>query len=299
MEPLPSPGPAAAWIAALRFRTLAASIAPVIVGVAFAYAYDVLAMGPAAAALVGAILIQLGTNLANDYEDHKRGADTHERVGPPRATAMGWIPATRVRAAAIAAFATAALVGVYLAWVAGWPILFVGVAAIASGWAYTGGPYPLGYHGWGDAFVFVFFGPVAVAGTYFVQAGPAPTAVVVAGIGVGALATAILVVNNLRDIDTDARAGKRTLAVRMGSRATRAEYGLLFLVAYAAPLVLVGAFGVGPWALLPGITLPLAGRLVYDVASTHDARALNPLLGRTARTLALYGLLLAAGVAFA
>jgi len=286
------------WFAATRPKTLAASIVPVLVGTAFAYRAGLFAPLAATCCLVGAILIQVGTNLANDYHDHVRGADTASRVGPARASASGWIPPKRVLAAALLAFALAAAAGLYLVYVAGWPLLVVGLLAVASGYAYTGGPYPLGYHGWGDAFVFVFFGLVAVAGTYYVQAGPASLDVLAAGAAIGALATAILVVNNLRDIETDRAARKRTLAVRVGAAGTRAEYAMLILFASAVPLWLF-IRGYSPSILLPTLALPLGLGLSRQVARTREPRALNPLLARTAQYLVLNGLLWAAGVILA
>lgn len=266
-------------------------------GTAYALRDDGFHAAAALAAFLGALLIQVGTNLANDYYDHRRGADRPGRVGPPRATAMGWIRPSRVLLGASYCFGAAAAVGFYLVLHAGWPILWVGLVALASGYAYTGGPYPLGYHGWGDAFVFVFFGLVAVAGTYYVQAGPAPLDVVVGAVPIGALATAILVVNNLRDLEPDRAAGKRTLAVRLGARATRWEYTALLLAAYVAPLAMWAAFDASPLVLLPELTLPFAAHLVHRIRTVTDSRALNPLLPRTAGLLAAYGLLLGLGVA--
>ncbi len=269
---------------------------PVLVGSALAYRDEAFRAGPAAAALAGAILIQVGTNLANDYYDHRRGVDSARRIGPPRASAQGWIPASRILFGAALSFLFAALVGVYLIAVAGWPILAIGVASLASGYAYTGGPYPLGYHGWGDLFVFVFFGLVAVAGTYFVQAGSIPFHVVVAAVPVACLSTAILVVNNLRDLDSDAAAGKRTLAVRIGARATRAEYALLLVGAYASLPLLVGRYDYPPLTLLPWTTLPLGFALAWRLAAARTPHALIPLLGATALLLVLFGIQLAVAV---
>jgi 1,4-dihydroxy-2-naphthoate polyprenyltransferase len=282
------PHAVAAWFSALRPKTLPAVATPVLVG--SAYAYDVGAFNPvpATAALAGALLIQIGTNLANDFYDHHKGADTPDRAGPERATAQGWIQPSHVLGAAFAAFALAAAVGLYLIVHAGWPILLIGLASLASGWAYTGGPYPLGYHGWGDVFVLVFFGPVAVAGTYYVQAGPAPWTVVLAGLALGSLATAILVVNNLRDRVTDERAGKRTLAVRFGDGFARWEYAVAVLVpfalAYLAPAL---------WTLA---ALPFAVILVAGLWRTRDPHRLNRYLPLTALLLLLFGALLAFGV---
>jgi 1,4-dihydroxy-2-naphthoate octaprenyltransferase len=281
------------WVLAARPRTLTAAVTPVVVGTAVAASQGSFRPVPALAALLSAISLQIGTNLANDFHDFERGADTAERVGPRRVTQSGLVPPRTVRAAAIGMFALAFALGIYLTAVGGWPILAVGIASIAAGWAYTGGPWPLGYHGLGDAFVFVFFGLVAVTGTVYVQAHSVPAAAWIAAVPVGALATAILVVNNLRDIVTDAKAGKRTLATRIGVGATRAQYVLLLVVAFAAPLFL--ARGATPWALLPLASLPLAVpplRLVLR----ERAAALNPALGGTARLQIAYGALLAIGL---
>jgi 1,4-dihydroxy-2-naphthoate octaprenyltransferase len=288
------PGALQRWVMAARPATLAAGVVPVAVGTACAYAVDGFRFGPALAALFGAIMIQIGTNLANDVFDHEKGADTEERLGPTRVVQAGLLSGRVVRRAMVFCFALAAAAGVYLAWVAGWPIIVIGMASVASGLAYTGGPYPLGYHGLGDVFVMVFFGFVAVCGTAFVQVGAVPAAAWPAAAATGALATAILVVNNVRDRDTDAKAGKRTLAVRLGRGSGIAEYVLLLIVAYAMPLLLVTYHG--PLVLLAWLTLPLAlvwgGRLVR-----WQGRALNAVLAGTAKLMLLHGMLLAAGIA--
>jgi 1,4-dihydroxy-2-naphthoate polyprenyltransferase len=291
------PSPARAWIAALRPKTLPVGAAPVLVGAGFAIRYGVFSWMPALAALAGALLIQIGTNLANDYYDHKRGADTAERVGPKRASASGWIRPQTVLAAAIASFLGAALVGLYLVAIAGWPILIVGVVSLLSGFLYTGGPYPLGYHGWGDLFVFVFFGLVATSGTYYVMGGTVPHGVLLAGGAMGALATAVLVVNNLRDLETDKKAGKRTLAVKLGPLATRLEYLLLLALAYLVPALppLQGRVG---WQFgLPLLTAPLALYLAHHVWHTRDSARLNQVLAGTGALTFLFGALFALGAA--
>jgi 1,4-dihydroxy-2-naphthoate octaprenyltransferase len=249
---------------------------------------------PAAAALAGALLLQIGTNLANDVFDFEKGADTEERLGPPRVTQLGLLTPAAVRRAAAAVFAAAALVGLYLVAVGGWPIALVGALSIAAGLAYTGGPFPLGYHGLGDLAVFLFFGIVAVCGSYWVQALTLPAHVAAVSVPIGALATAILVVNNLRDVDTDARAGKRTLAVRWGRRAARIEYAALLLVAYAS-CPLLWLFGAAPLGvLLPLLTLPFAIALMRRVAREQGA-VLNDSLAATARLELGFALLLGAG----
>jgi len=293
-EPLELTRPGlAVWVLAARPRTLTAAVTPVVVGTAVAASQGSFRPLPALAALLSAMSLQIGTNLANDYHDFERGADTAERVGPRRVTQSGLVPPRTVRAAAIGMFALAFAVGIYLTVAGGWPILVVGIASIAAGWAYTGGPWPLGYHGLGDAFVFVFFGLVAVTGTVYVQSHSVPAAAWIAAVPVGALATAILVVNNLRDIVTDAKAGKRTLATRIGVRRTRAQYVLLLALAFAAPFLLARA--ATSWALLPLAALPLAIPPLRAVLRRTGA-ALNPALGATARLQIVYGMLLAIGL---
>jgi 1,4-dihydroxy-2-naphthoate octaprenyltransferase len=262
-----------------------------------AVARDAFAPLPALAALTGALLIQVGTNLANDYYDFVRGGDRPDRLGPVRVTQSGLIPPETVKRGAALVFGVAVLVGAYLVAVGGWPILLVGLASLISGVAYTGGPYPLAYHGLGDLFVFVFFGLVAVAGTYYVQALELRPEVLWGGMAMGALNTAILVVNNLRDVETDAEAGKRTLAVMLGVRRTKVEYVALLFLAWAAPPVGIVFFGWGRGSLLAWASLPLAWAPLCRVLRYTDARELNPALGGTARLVAAYGILLAAGLA--
>jgi 1,4-dihydroxy-2-naphthoate octaprenyltransferase len=286
-----------AWILAARPKTLTAAVAPVLVGTGLAAHGGVLAPGPAAAALLGAILIQIGTNLANDYYDFVRGGDTVERIGPVRVTQAGLLAPAVVRRGMLLVLGAALLPGVYLVAVAGWPIVWIGLASVACAVLYTGGPFPLAYHGLGDLFVLVFFGLIAVGGTYYVQALAWPVGAVVAGTGVGALSTALLVVNNLRDIETDARAGKRTLAVRLGRGGTRAEYVILLAVSIAVPVAGVVTLGWPLTALAPLAVTPLALGPLRAVLSAEDPRELIPALGGTARVLALYGALLALGLA--
>ena len=283
-----------AWIAAARLRTLPAAIVPVAVGTACAAAVRAVAWGPALAALGGALAIQIGTNFANDVFDAERGADGPDRIGPVRAVAAGLISARAMKRAMIAAFAIACGFGAYLAWVGGWPIAAIGVASIAAGIAYTGGPWPLGYHGLGDICVLAFFGFVAVCGTAYVQLGALPMLAMWAALPVGALATAILVVNNVRDRATDARAGKRTLAVRFGRRAAIVEYAVLAAVAYAVPAALAMT---SPWRALPLATAPLALVRVRDLAKAVSGSEHNALLAATAQLLLVHGALFAIGLA--
>jgi 1,4-dihydroxy-2-naphthoate polyprenyltransferase len=294
--PRVQPGSFRAWVMATRPPTLLAAVVPVAVGTAVAVAEHSLKLGPALAALAGALLLQIGANFANDVFDFEKGADTAERLGPVRAVQAGLLSAGSVRRGMLVVFSLALLVGAYLTSVAGPSIIVIGLASIASAVAYTGGPYPLGYHGLGELFVMLFFGFVAVAGTAFVQVGHVPELAWWAAVPVGSLATAILVVNNLRDIATDRPAGKRTLAVRFGERGAVAEYALCVACAYAVPLLLWANGTAGAAVLLPFLTFPVAVRLVGAVARERG-RALNSLLGRTARLLFIQGVLFAAGIA--
>ena len=296
---------------AARPQTLPAAAAPVVVGTGLAVHDGVFAPLPALVALVGAALIQIGTNFANDYYDAVQGADTDEREGFTRVTASGLISAPEVKRAMYLTFLASVAVGTYLVAVGGVPILVVGLLSVASGIAYTGGPYPLGYHGLGDVFVFVFFGVVAVTGTYYVQAaatlaapfplavppGTLPPVAVVASLPVAALSTNILVVNNVRDMETDAETGKRTLAVRLGYRWSRVQYVALLGLAYLVPPALWLAGPASPAASLPLLTLPLAVGVARTVCTRTAGEALNPALERTGQTLFVHSLLFAAGLA--
>lgn len=288
-----------AWVHAARIPTLAAAVVPVAVGSALAARDHVFRWGPAAAALWGALFIQLGTNLVNDLGDYHRGTDTRARLGPPRVLAMGWLTVSDVRRGILLCFIAAAIAGVYLAWAAGWLVIAIGLASIAAGVAYTAGPSPLAYNGSGDLFVFLFFGVVAVCGTYFVHARTLSPDAVLAAIPVGALATAILVVNNTRDLEGDRLAGKRTLAVRLGRTGARLEYVALLGTAFAVPTALVITGRAGPWALVPLLTAPLALLVAGRVLTRVDGPALNGALFGTALLHVLFGFLFAAGMAAA
>ena len=297
-DPIPLPAVSASgriWLAAARPRTLPAAIVPVAVGTACAaHTAEGVAWGPALAALAGALAIQIGTNFANDVFDAERGADGPDRIGPTRAVAAGLISARTMKRAMVMAFTVAATFGLYLVAVAGWPVVAIGIASILSGIAYTGGP-ALGYRGLGDIFVLVFFGFVAVCGTAYVELGYVPTDAALAAIPVGTLATAILVVNNLRDRTTDVRAGKRTLAVRFGRRAALVEYAVLLALAYAIPLLL--ALTGRPWAALPILTAPLGLLRLRGLVAATDGPSFNRLLAATAQLLMFHGALFAAGLA--
>ncbi len=285
------------WLLAARPKTLIAAVAPVMVGTGLAHHHGAFSAMPAVAALVGAVLIQIGTNFANDYYDFVRGGDTEDRVGPVRVTLAGILRPEEVQRGMVIALGLAMMVGVYLVMVAGWPIVWIGLASVACAVLYTGGPFPLAYHGLGDVFVFVFFGLVAVGGTFYVQALEWPPDALLAGTGLGALSTAILVVNNLRDIGTDARAGKRTLAVRLGPGATKVQYVLMLLVAFDVPALGVLFFGWPTASLAALIVAPLCVPPLKKVLRFTDPRELLPALGETARVVALYGILLSAGLA--
>lgn len=286
-----------AWLMAARPATLTAALAPVAVGTACAWHAGGFRAGPALAALLGAALLQIGSNFANDVFDFEKGADTGERLGPTRAVQAGLLTPREMRFGMGVVFVLATLVGIYLTSVAGPAIVVLGTAAILSAIAYTGGPYPLGYHGLGDVFVLLFFGFAAVCGTAYVQALEVPLLAWAAAVPVGALATNILVVNNLRDRETDAVAGKRTLAVRWGRRGALAEYVGLMVAAYLVPVGLVAVGSTGPGVLLPWVTAPFAVRLVRAV-SVDTGRALNASLVGTAKLVFLFGVSFALGIAF-
>src|SRR5437660_878847 len=253
------------WLMAARPRTLPAAIAPVLVGTAlagFAHVFHPLRF---IAALIGAIFIQVGTNLSNDYSDARRGADTEDRLGPVRVTAGGLVPPRQVLIATYATFGVAVLAGIYLIAVAGWELLLVGAASILAGVLYTGGPRPYGYEGLGEVFVFLFFGIVAVAGSYFVQVKHLNWEAFALAVPVGLIAAGILVVNNIRDIDADRRAGKRTLAVRLGRARTRVMFAVVVYLAFVlAPVTWL--FGpLKPWLLVSWLMLPLAAAITRTV----------------------------------
>jgi 1,4-dihydroxy-2-naphthoate octaprenyltransferase len=284
------------WVMAARLRTLPAAVAPVLVGTALAGWAGDISWPRFVAALVGALFIQIGTNLANDYSDARRGADTEDRLGPVRVTAGGLVPPRQVLVATWVAFGIAVLAGSYLIAVAGWQLLAIGAASILAGVLYTGGPRPYGYTGLGELFVFLFFGLVAVTGSYFVQQESLRAEAWELAVPVGLLASAILVVNNIRDIDTDRRAGKRTLAVRLGRLRTRRLFAGMLVLAYVTALVpwLVG--DLSAWVLLPWLTLPLAQRLVHVVGTRTDGPSLNGALAGAGQLQLLFCVLLSIGV---
>ena len=285
------------WLVAARPRTLPAAVAPVLVGTALAGNEDVFKPLRFACALIGSVFIQVGTNLANDYSDARRGADTDDRLGPVRVTAGGLMPPRRVLLGTWIAFGIAVAAGAYLIAVAGWELLVVGIASIAAGVLYTGGPKPYGYEGLGELFVFLFFGVVAVAGSYFVQVEELRWEAFALAVPVGLIAAAILVVNNVRDVDTDRRAGKRTLAVRLGRERARALYRWVLALSYlAVPIAEAFSDELTAWILLPFASLPLALPLRRAVDTRTDGASLNAALAGTGRLLAVFSLLLAAGI---
>jgi 1,4-dihydroxy-2-naphthoate polyprenyltransferase len=284
------------WVMAARVRTLPAAVAPVLVGTSLALGdrhFDPLAF---LAALLGAIFIQVGTNLSNDYSDARRGADTEDRLGPVRVTAGGLVPPRQVLLATYVTFGLAVLCGIYLVAVAGWGLIAVGAASILAGVLYTGGPRPYGYEGLGELFVFLFFGIVAVTGSYYVQVQHLPWQAFACAIPVGLLASAILVVNNVRDIDTDRRAGKRTLAVRLGRERTRTLYTAMLAVAFLTAPLPWALGSMSAWLLLPWATAPLALSLIRVVRTRVDGPSLNGALARTGLLQLLFCLLFSAGI---
>ncbi len=284
------------WLLAIRPRTLGISVAPVITGSSLAWAETShLAWLPALAALAAALLIQIGTNLHNDAVDFERGADTPQRLGPPRATAQGWFPATEVKRAAHLSFGLAFLTGIYLAWIGGLPIVVIGLLSLVAGYAYTSGPKPIAYSAAGEFFVFLFFGLAAVMGSYYLQRATLSLNVLLAGCAIGSLAAAVLLVNNYRDLDTDEKAGKLTLAHYLGRNKSRWLYSLLLLPPFALPLLLAD-LSQGPWLVLAA--LPFALLLSYRFNTTPPGVGFNRILAHTARLQLVYSLFFSAGLIF-
>jgi len=289
------PGIVQCWLLAARPKTLWAAVGPVMLGSALALGDQQFHIGSALAALAGAILLQIGTNFCNDYADFKKGADTDSRVGPARAVASGWITPQQMLFATVLVFFLAAVVCGYLVSRAGWPLVVLGVVSILAGVIYTAGPYPLAYLGLGDLFVFIFFGPVAVLGTYYVQALEFSSIALYAGIGPGLLSVAILTVNNLRDIESDALAGKKTLAVRFGQKFARAEYVACILIAAALPFWLVQLGGPARSNAIMASLILFAAWPVMRLVCIRSGRDLNPGLGMTAMLLLVYCMTLSIG----
>ena len=284
------------WLMAARPRTLPAAVAPVLVGTSLAVNSGDLRALAFICALLGATFIQVGTNLSNDYSDARRGADTEDRLGPVRVTAQGLVPPRQVLLATYVSFSLAVLCGAYLVAVAGPLLLAVGAASILAGVLYTGGPRPYGYEGLGELFVFLFFGIVAVTGSYFVQRQTLPWEAFALAVPVGLLAAAILLVNNIRDLETDRRAGKRTLAVRLGRSSARRLYAAMLWAAFAAALVPFIAGSLSAWLLLTLLAAPIALPIVRIVQTRTDGPSLNAALARTAMLQLAFCVLLSAGV---
>lgn len=284
------------WVPAIRLRTLPASVVPVVVGTAAAAHRGAFDATIAVLALSTALLLQVATNLLNDYGDHVRGADGPDRLGPERASQSGEVDPQTVARAGIAALVGAAVVGAALIVQGGWPVVWIGLASLVAAAAYTAGPFPLAYHGLGEVFVFVFFGPVAVLGTEYLQAGAPSAGGVVGGVAIGALAAAILLVNNVRDVEGDTRAGKRTIVVRWGRAVGRRIYAATVAVGFLAPLAAVVGGWLPPAVLLSWLSLPLARGPLRSVYESTDGPALNEALAQTARLELVFGILFALGL---
>ncbi|MCH8567193.1 MAG: 1,4-dihydroxy-2-naphthoate polyprenyltransferase [Balneolales bacterium] len=290
------PGLITVWVQAARPKTLAAAFVPVLIGASLAYAHNSFLLIPSTVALICAFLIQIGTNFANDYYDYKKGADTENRIGFVRATSAGLIKPETMLRATILIMATAFLFGLYLVLHGGWPILVIGLLSILFGILYTGGPFPLGYNGLGDLFVFIFFGFIAVCGTYYINALSFNMEAFWASLAVGALCTNILVINNLRDVDEDRITGKRTLGVLFGDKALKGEYLIMLALAFAIPPHFWVQEGYGIAVLIPMALVLPAAILARDVIRISNKRELNRTLEQTAQFMAAFGLLFAAGL---
>jgi len=283
------------WILASRPKTLPAAASPVLVGSAIAFYFNGFQFYPAMAALLAALLLQIGANLSNDLFDYYRGADEGERLGPTRVTQAGLLTPKQVAIGTSVVFLLAAMIGVYLVWVAGWVILVIGLTSIIAALAYTGGPFPFGYHGLGEFFVFIFFGIVAVCGTFFVQTRMMDGLVFWSSFPMGFLITAILIVNNLRDIDTDRKAGKKTMAVRFGSNFSKIEFLSCLIAAWIVPLVLWLTQLLPMWILFAWVSIPFARPIIHQVFQ-WTGKPLNKTLAGTGRFTLIYALLFSLGV---
>ena len=285
------------WLLAARPKTLPAAISPVILGSALAYNDGYFHFFICAMTILAAVLIQVGANFANDVFDFEKGSDREDRLGPTRSTQSGLISPEKMKKAMWQTFALAICVGSFLAFIGGWPIVIIGLSSIAAGIAYTGGPFPLGYHGFGDVFVFIFFGLIAVPGTYFLQSGTVNALSLYMGAAMGMMSTAILVVNNLRDLDADKLSGKRTLAVRFGKKFSKIQYSTLILIPFLLPLYVWWNVENKLSLLITLFALPIAFHLIKQVYSL-TGKNLNHVLVRTARFLFIFTLLFSAGLVF-
>ena len=282
------------WVLASRLKTLPAAISPVLVGVSLAIHDGEFQPFIAFMTLLAAVLIQIGANFANDVYDFLNGSDREDRLGPTRATQSGLISPEDMKKGMWLVFALAICVGFYLAYIGGWPIVWIGLASIASAIAYTGGPYPLGYHGWGDIFVFVFFGIIAVPGTYYLQSGFVSYDSILFGIPLGALSTAILIVNNLRDADTDVKSGKRTLAVRFGKSFVKIEYIVMMIIAFTIPIYILQFWDEFSLYIILFL-LPISIQHIQSLY-TKTGSSLNLVLANTAKFLFHFSILLSIGL---
>lgn len=283
------------WWLAIRPRTLPASIAGVVTGIAVAIHDGMFKPWPALAALGVGVLLQIASNLANDVFDYEKGTDTPDRLGPTRVTLAGMLSPRQVKIGLGVVVGLAVLLGSYLAWVTGWPVILIGLAAIASAILYTGGPFPLGYYGLGDIFVFIFFGLAAVTGTYYVQAGFVSTAAWCMAVPIGLLVVNLLVVNNLRDIPTDRKAGKFTMAILLGERGSRIEYILLQVISFGMIPVLVWIRILPVWALVSWLTIPMAIKAARIVLC-QTGKQLNPALAGTSKLAMYFGIFFLVGI---
>lgn len=284
------------WLRAARPQTLAASIVPIMVGASVALDHQQFRWDTTIVALICALLIQIGTNFSNDYYDYVKGADTDERIGFERATALGLVSPNTMLTATIITMTLAFLVGLYLVWVGGWVILVIGILSLLFGILYTGGPFPLGYNGLGDVFVFIFFGIIAVTGTYYVNALEWNKLSLLASLPVGALCVNILVVNNLRDIYQDKLSGKKTFGVLFGEDALKIEYLTLLFLSFLIPLIFYHFYNYSIWIMMPYLSLPFAWKLNKKIWYHDDKRELNRTLERTAQFMILFGLLFSVGI---
>jgi len=286
------------WLLAARPKTLPAAIAPVLMGSALAYADSGWHAPSALVALLAAVCIQIGTNLANDYADFQRGSDTEDRLGPTRVTQAGLMAPGTVKRATVFVFGLAFVLGIYLVFRGGWPIVIIGLASILFGYLYTAGPFPLAYNGTADLFVLLFFGPVAVGGTYYVQTLTITSPVIIAGLSPGLFSVAILTINNLRDIDSDRRANKKTLAVRFGAGYARTQYLLCLVLASALPAYLYAEYALPIYVVGAACVLLLATPLLR-IVYTQEGRILNKVLAGTGRLLLIFAVLFSLGVVIA
>jgi 1,4-dihydroxy-2-naphthoate octaprenyltransferase len=283
-----------AWMLAIRPKTLPAGAVPIVLASALAYANGAFKPLPALIALVCALGIQIATNFINEIYDFRKGADTADRLGPTRTVAAGIISEKTMTRVSVSLAASVFLLGLYLVAIGGWPIFLIGVLSLIFAWAYTGGPYPIAYSGLGDVFVFIFFGLVAVGGTYFVQALSLPLPVLVAAAAPGAFSVSILLVNNIRDIETDRKVGKMTLPARIGAPAARGIYVFLTVLAYAVPFFMI-LLGYSVWCLLCLLSIPLAVGMVKKLYGS-EGRELNQVLAGTGKVLTVHGILFSSGL---